>query len=124
MSDNTHAVADHASETYREYSGKIQDTYIDGYDPVSFSAPHSSLLRVPTWVGMGLILSLLPVAGIAIWGVATDVFHYGTASQNNPTSFLIVGLVALVVLSIVAVWMVWYGRRQYRQYRSVTGRIN
>ena len=28
MSDNTHAVADYASETYPEFSGKIQDTYI------------------------------------------------------------------------------------------------
>lgn len=60
MSDNTHAVADYASETYPEFSGKIQDTYIEGYDPVSFGAPHSSLLRTSTWVGMGLILSCLP----------------------------------------------------------------
>ena len=36
MSDNTHAVADYTSETYPEFSGKIQDSYIEGYDPVSY----------------------------------------------------------------------------------------
>ena len=40
MSDNTHAVADYASETYPEFSGKIQDSYIEGYEPVSLSLIH------------------------------------------------------------------------------------
>ena len=51
MSDLNPAVADHHSETYPEFSGKIQDSYIEGYDPVSYGAPHSSLLRTSTWVG-------------------------------------------------------------------------
>ena len=50
MSDLNPAVADHHSETYPEFSGKIQDSYIEGYDPVSYSAPHSSLLRTSTSV--------------------------------------------------------------------------
>lgn len=124
MSDNTHAVADHASETYPEFSGKVQDTYIEGYDPVSFAAPHSSLLRVSTWVGMGLILSLLPAAGIVIWGLGTHTFHYGTASHNNPMAFTIGGAIVLVILAVAAVASVYYGRRYYRQYRKETGRSN
>lgn len=39
-----HAVADIRSESFPEYEGKIQDLYVEGYDPVSYSAPHSSLL--------------------------------------------------------------------------------
>lgn len=83
MSDNTHAVADHASETYPEFSGKIQDSYIEGYDPVSFGAPHSSLLRTSTWVGMGLVLSLLPAAGTLIWGLGADAFPYGVGQESS-----------------------------------------
>ena len=45
-----HAVADIRSESFPEYEGKIQDLYVEGYDPVSYSAPHSSLLRYSTWV--------------------------------------------------------------------------
>ena len=48
-----HAVADIRSESFPEYEGKIQDLYVEGYDPVSYSAPHSSLLRYSTWVAMG-----------------------------------------------------------------------
>ena len=83
MSDNTHVVADYQSETYPEFSGKIQDNYIEGYDPVSFAAPHSSLLRTSTWVGMGLILSCLPAAGILIWGLGVWDTPLGTAGEGN-----------------------------------------
>ena len=123
MSDNTHAVADYTSETYPEFSGKIQDTYIEGYDPVSFGAPHSSLLRTSTWVGMGLILSLLPAAGILIWGLGTWLYPDGTAGADYQIN-IIVGAIALVVVAILAVGSVHFGRRYYRQYRKETGRIN
>ena len=109
MSDNTHAVADYTSETYPEFSGKIQDTYIEGYDPVSFGAPHSSLLRTSTWVGMGLILSCLPL---------------GTAGEGDYTLTMIIGIIALVIVAIAAVGTVHYGRRYYRKYRKETGRVN
>ena len=123
MSDNTHAVADHASETYPEFSGKIQDSYIEGYDPVSFGAPHSSLLRTSTWVGMGLILSLLPAAGILIWGLGADAFPYGVGQESAKIS-IIVGAALLVVIAVACIGLIHFGRRYYRQYRSETGRIN
>ena len=39
MSDNTHAVADYASETYPEFSGKIQDTYIEAVSYTHLTLP-------------------------------------------------------------------------------------
>ena len=123
MSDLNPAVADHHSETYPEFSGKIQDTYIEGYDPVSFGAPHSSLLRTSTWVGMGLILSLLPAAGILIWGLGTWLYPDGTAGADYQLN-IIVGAISLAVIAVLAVSSVHFGRRYYRQYRKETGRIN
>lgn len=123
MSDLNPAVADHHSETYPEFSGKIQDSYIEGYEPVSYGAPHSSLLRTSTWVGMGLILSLLPAAGILIWGLGTWLYPDGTAGADYQIN-IIVGAIALVVIAILAVGSVHFGRRYYRQYRKETGRIN
>ena len=124
MSDNTHAVADYASETYPEFSGKIQDTYIEGYDPVSFGAPHSSLIRTSTWVGMGLILSCLPAAGILIWGLGVWDTPLGTAGEGNYSLTIIIGIIALIAVAIAAVGTVHYGRRYYRKYRKETGRAN
>ena len=124
MSDNTHAVADYTSETYPEFSGKIQDTYIEGYDPVSFAAPHSSLLRTSTWVGMGLILSCLPAAGILIWGLGVWDTPLGTAGEGDYTLTTIIGIIALAVVAIAAFSTVHYGRRYYRKYRKETGRVN
>ncbi|MEO5304263.1 MULTISPECIES: membrane protein [Corynebacterium] len=123
MSDLNPAVADHHSETYPEFSGKIQDSYIEGYDPVSYSAPHSSLLRTSTWVGMGLVLSILPALGILIWGFGTKLYPQGTAGADYQIN-LIVGAIASVVVAILAIVSVKYGRRYYRQYRKETGRIN
>ncbi|APT91784.1 membrane protein [Corynebacterium phocae] len=124
MSDKQ-AVADFASETYPEYSYKIQDSYIEGYDPVSYAAPHSSLLRISTWVGMGLILSILPALGIVVWGLGSMTFAYGTSSQGEqPFITLIIGVVALAVVVVAMFASIKYGRRYYRQYRKETGRIN
>ena len=123
MSDLNPAVADHHSETYPEFSGKIQDSYIEGYDPVSYGAPHSSLLRTSTWVGMGLVLSLLPAAGILIWGLGTWQFPQGVAGADYQPN-IIVGAISLVVIAVLAIGPIHFGRRYYRQYRKETGRIN
>lgn len=53
-------VADFAAETYPSYSQELHHSYIEGYNPVSLAAPHSSLLRNSTWIGMGLLLSFFP----------------------------------------------------------------
>ncbi|WP_412099569.1 hypothetical protein [Corynebacterium aurimucosum] len=123
MSDLNPAVADHHSETYPEFSGKIQDSYIEGYDPVSYGAPHSSLLRTSTWLGMGLILSMLPAAGILIWGLGTWQYPQGIAGADYQMN-IIVGAISLAVIAVLAVGSVHFGRRYYRQYRKETGRIN
>src|SRR5699024_12614467 len=56
-----------------EFSGKTQDTYIEGYVPNSLSAPHSSLQRTSTWLGMGLMMGTVPPAGILIWALSVIV---------------------------------------------------
>ncbi|QPK79381.1 hypothetical protein G7Y31_01270 [Corynebacterium lizhenjunii] len=124
MSHN-HAVADFLEESYPKFPTKIQDSYIEGYDPVSYAAPHSSLLRAETWIGMGFILSLLPALGTIVWGVSSGMFWGGSSSEGSqPTVTLIVGIVMLVVVAITAVGCVHYGRRFYRAYRAETGRVN
>lgn len=124
MSDNNHAVADFVNETYPDFSHKIQDGYIEGYDPVSFSAPHSSLLRTSTWVGMGLILSLLPAIGTIIWGVGTKMYPMGTTGAQHAELITIVGCVALAIIAVAAIVSVKVGRKAYREYRAATGRVN
>ncbi len=124
MSDNQ-AVADFNNETYPEFSYKIQDGYIEGYDPVSYAAPHSSLLRAETWVGMGLVLSILPALGTIVWGISSGMFWGGSSSVGDqPTVTLIIGVVALAVIGIASIAAIIFGRRFYRQYRAETGRIN
>lgn len=124
MSDN-HAVADYLEETYPDFSYKIQDGYIEGYDPVSFGAPHSSLLRASTWIGMGLIMGILPAAGVAIWGLSSGMFWGGSSSEGNQAQItLYIGIAATIIVSVAAVALVHFGRRFYRQYRQETGRVN
>ncbi|WP_293770588.1 hypothetical protein [uncultured Corynebacterium sp.] len=124
MSDNS-AVADFNAETYPDFSYKIQDGYIEGYDPVSFAAPHSSLLRPETWIGMGFILSILPALGTIIWGVSSGMFKFGISSEGSQANItLYVGIGMLVVITALAIGLVHFGRRFYRQYRAETGRVN
>lgn len=124
MSDN-HAVADFTSETYPEFSYKIQDSYIEGYDPVSYAAPHSSLLRKETWIGMGLAMSVLPALGIIIWGIGSGMYWGGSSSEGSqPQITLYIGIAAAVVIAIACVAAIKFGRRYYRQYRKETGRVN
>lgn len=123
MADNTHVVADHSTETYPVYGAKIQDSYIEGYDPVSYTAPHSSLIRTSTWVGMGLIMAILPAIGTLTFGLGAKVYPYGTSAQYADM-LIIIGAILTVVTVVGAIVTVKYGRRYYRQYRSETGRIN
>lgn len=123
MSDNTNAVADHASETYPVYSAKIQDGYIEGYDVVSYEAPHSSLLKTITWVGMGLIMGILPAIGTLTFGAAAKIYPFGTSAQYADT-LIIVGAILTVVIAIAAIVMVKVGRKGYRAYHKETGRYN
>lgn len=117
------SVADIKSESFPEYSGKLQDSYIDGYDPVSLGAPHSSLVRSSTWIGMGLTMASLLGIGILLWGIGTGIWGNGTAPDNS-SLLITVGAIGGFGGLIVGFGLIWYGRRAYRQYRAETGRVN
>ncbi|MEJ4100599.1 hypothetical protein V5S96_09565 [Corynebacterium mastitidis] len=105
-----------------EAAGRMH--YIDGYDPVSYEAPHSSLLRTETWVGMGLVLAALCPAGIAIYAVALMIFGNTGQADVSPTFFLWLGIILTVVLLVAGSALISYGRRYYKQYVKETGRKN
>lgn len=76
------------------YSGRMH--YIEGYDPVSYEAPHSSLLRTSTWVGMGLVLAALCPAGTMVYAGSLMAFGNTGHAVINPSLILIIGAVLLV----------------------------
>lgn len=125
MSSNNHAVADQASESFPNYAPKIHEAYIEGYDPVSLGAHHSSLERYSTWIGMGLILTSLAGIGILIWVAANYLWGQGVApAEYNLMMFFWIGLAIAVVLLVGGFGLIWRGRRFYREYRDTTGRRN
>lgn len=120
----SNSVSDIKAESFPEYSGgKLQDTYIEGYDPVSLAAPHSSLVRTSTWLGMGMIMSGIAATGILIYGIATGIWGTGS-SDDYSQPLMIIGAILTVVFYVVGFGAVRYGRRYYRQYRKETGRKN
>ena len=125
MASNNFAVADQASESFPDYSPKLQDSYIEGYDPNSLGAPHSSLERASTWIGMGLVLASLAGFGIMIWMAATLIWGAGVApAEYDTTLYLIIGAVTAAVLLFGGFGLIHRGRRFYREYRRTTGRRN
>lgn len=95
--------------------------YIDGYTPVSYVAPHSSLERGSTWTGMGLLLSALAGVGAILFGVASNSVGQ---QQDNWMLYVIIGAVFAVVLAVAGTALVMKGRAQYRRYVKETGRIH
>lgn len=125
MASNNFAVADQASESFPDYAPKLHDSYIDGYEPNSLGAPHSSLERSSTWIGMGLVLTSLAGFGIMIWTAATLIWGQGvTVAEYDTTLYMIIGAVIAVVLLVAGFGLIHRGRRYYREYRDTTGRIN
>ena len=125
MASNNFAVADQASESFPDYAPKLHDSYIEGYEPNSLSAPHSSLERASTWIGMGLVLTSLAGFGIMIWMAATLLWGQGVATAEwNTTLFMIIGAVTAVVLLGLGFGLIHRGRRFYREYVATTGRKN
>lgn len=125
MASNNFAVADQASESFPDYAPKLHDSYIDGYEPNSLGAPHSSLERSSTWIGMGLVLTSLAGFGIMIWMAATLIWGQGvTVAEYDTTLYMIIGAVTAVVLLVAGFGLIHRGRRYYREYRDTTGRIN
>lgn len=125
MASNNFAVADQASESFPDYAPKLHDSYIDGYEPNSLGAPHSSLERASTWIGMGLVLTSLAGFGIMIWMAATLIWGQGvTVAEYDTTLYMIIGAVIAVVLLVAGFGLIHRGRRYYREYRDTTGCIN
>lgn len=96
--------------------------YLDGFVPSTFDAPHSSLHRSATWIGMGLILVSLAGFGAAIYGFAAGG---DTTSPIWESGNLIgtVGLIAGFVLLFGGFLLVHIGRANYRAYKKATGRV-
>ena len=125
MASNNFAVADQASESFPDYAPKLHDSYIEGYEPNSLGAPHSSLERSSTWIGMGLLLTSLAGFGIMIWVAATLIWGQGVATAEwDTTLFMIIGAVIAVVLLVAGFGLIYRGRRYYREYVASTGRKN
>ena len=92
--------------------------YIKGYVPVSYNAPHSSLERSATWIGMGALLSALAGVGIILFALATQTM----GSQENWMTYLWIGVVVAVVLLIVGTVTIIKGPAGYHAYAKETGR--
>lgn len=116
-------VADISAESFPEYGTSIQDGYLDGYDPVSLGAPHSSLVKNITWVGMALILASLAGIGTLVYGAATSIWGHG-ASDDITQIVLIIGAVLTAMTLIGGFITIRVGRSGYRQYSKATGRRN
>ena len=123
MANTTDSVADIRSESFPDYQQRIEDAYIEGYDPVSLGAPHSSLNTHSMWIGMGFILAALFGIGLSVWGGAAMIWGMGSET-NVGKQLLILGLIEVAVTLIGAVILMSIGRRGYKEYRTRTGRVN
>lgn len=118
------AVADIQSESFPDYQTKLEDSYIEGYDPVSLSSPHSSLSRYSTWVAMGLILASLFGLGILVWGIGSKVTGWGAQTEDASSILMILGGVEMAVTLVLGFVLISIGRKDYKEYRRTTGRVN
>lgn len=98
---------------------QIDRLYKEGYVPSSLDAPHSSLQRSLTWLGMGSILASMYGFGIMMWGLSSMFNDYRTDGQV----FAIAGAVMGFGLLFLGFILVHVGRKNYREYKERTGRI-
>ncbi len=92
--------------------------YIQGYVPVSYSAPHSSLERSSTWIGMGLLLASLAGFGAVLMGLAA----WSVGSREDWMTYVWIGAVFGIVGMAAGVLLVMRGRSGYKEYSKETGR--
>lgn len=118
------AVADIQSESFPGYQTQLHDSYIEGYDPVSLGAPHSSLARKTTWVSMGLILASLFGLGILVWGAGAHFVGWGAQTEDASRILMILGGAEMVITLVLAFILLSIGRKDYKNYRKETGRVN
>lgn len=96
--------------------------YLEGFVPSSFDAPHSSLLRTSTWIGMGMILVSLAGFGTFVYGFAIAADDYAIVADNG-NMIGIIGLIAGLFFFIAGGVLVHVGRTRYRAYKKATGRV-
>lgn len=109
------------SESHASYIKAAPErlNYIDGYTPVSYTAPHSSLERGSTWTGMGLLLVSLAGIGAVLFGIGAN--SVGTQADNWML-YTIIGAVFFVITGALGFLLIWKGRAPYRKYVKETGR--
>ncbi|MBZ8177607.1 hypothetical protein GP475_01785 [Corynebacterium poyangense] len=108
--------ANASQESFPAYEGRMH--YIEGYVPSSLAAPHSSLERSSTWMGMGLVLTSLAGFGTLVFGLASLLWNPLQAGLF----FTILGAVIAVVCLVGGFGLIHFGRRNYRRYVAETGR--
>lgn len=124
MNNDSNAIAvsrmgtKHEYQEFHVYDGSLESNYVDGYIPVSYEAPHSSLIRTSTWVGMGLVLTSLAGFGILIFGMASST----VGSQENWDMYAMIGAIIAAFLLIGGAAMIHSGRSSLRAWRARTGR--
>ena len=109
------------SESHASYIKAAPErlNYIDGYTPVSYTAPHSSLERGTTWTGMGLLLVSLAGLGAVLFGLGAN--SVGTQTENW-LLYTVIGAVFFVITGVIGSVLIWKGRAPYRKYLKETGR--
>lgn len=109
------------SESHASYIKAAPErlNYIDGYTPVSYTAPHSSLERGTTWTGMGLLLVSLAGLGAVLFGLGAN--SVGTQTDNW-LLYIIIGAIFFVITGVIGSVLIWKGRAPYRKYVKETGR--
>lgn len=98
---------------------QIDSLYKEGYVPSSLDAPHSSLQRSLTWLGMGFILASMAGLGTMMWGLSSMLNDYRTDGQ----AFAIAGAIMGFGFLFTGFILVHFGRKNYREYKERTGRI-
>lgn len=98
----------------------MEKLYADDYVPVSFEAPHSSLLRTATWVGMGFILTSMAFLGAIMFGLANMI----SGVQDNAVTLTIGAAILAAFFMFGGFFLVHIGRKNYREYVKRSGRTH
>lgn len=119
------AQIDNTADGYPTYHGGYAESlYIEGYDPASLTAQHSSLLKSSTWVGMGFLMASLAFIGTALWAVGQLLWGTGSV-DHDPKLFIWIGVIgAVIMLGISFFLMLVVGRKDYKEYVKRSGRLN
>ncbi|BAU94768.1 hypothetical protein N24_0506 [Corynebacterium suranareeae] len=93
--------------------------YIDGYIPVAYNSPHSSLERSATWLGMGFLLTALAGVGAILFAVGANSVGQ---QQEHWVLYAIIGAVFAVLFLVIGTVLIKIGRAPYHRYVKETGR--